>query len=474
MKLCPADKQLGAPIEIREQINMDSASRDFYEKLIRTNIDDERKVFFKSNERTNFLQTKKFIKDIEQLSHMSQGLPLAVVLAFHLCESTFKKISLDNGDAGDACILFDHLAYNLCRRMKTENQDFDPQFYLKHVEGNRNWWLGNNSERPVLYMLHCRDFLESWVRGSSSVQKFYEDILNNLRRYYQNMVDRLDTQLHDYHASLLISHILKVTIPNVERLSYMVGGQKLALDLLLFAGRHSYLNYTGIPCGRQVSKKFDKAADSLLLRILKDIREGNPNFRPVDAMEEILDEIETTDYSEYFSQSLKLLSSWMPDVEKAHARQYSEGLRARISHAHAAANRRLVTCLKDGTFPTTDILGKMMCGFIDEVAQLSEKLGGLLPAIEMVVVLGESSYTKKEGLGPLYGWDINAKFQCKREFDRRGDALLRTLLDKAKAEHRQVDERIGERIKTSIEYLKPYGITTYFPSSYDFISHSLG
>ncbi|KAI9643029.1 hypothetical protein NHQ30_008764 [Ciborinia camelliae] len=464
-----------APIKIQELINLDFASRDFYEKSIRAGIDEESNAFHNSNRSSNFSKLTEFIKDVEQLSHMSQGLPLAFGLAFYLCGSTFREDSKIVNASRYECFPFDCLAYNLCLRMKDENPYFDPKVYLTRVDEQRQW-VRPDSDGLVPHLLQCSDLLRSLVEGPSYIQLSYNNMLNNIRKAYEDGVNFLSTNPPGNAASVLSSHMLK-QIPHLQRLTYMAGGKKMAFDLVLFMGRHSHLNDPANSRGHQVTEEFNKAADSMLLKISKAIREEDPTFRPVNAMEILLEEIETIETTEYggcFPQSYKLFLSWMPEVEKAHVQHDYDDLRTKISNAHATIKRRLEVFVKDETRPTTDLLGKKMSGFIVDIDRLSKKMGGLIPAINLTIFLGECSYTNMEGLGPLYGWESKDKFHCKREFDPVGDDCLRALLERVRDEDISMDEVNYDRMERSIEYLKSYGITTYFPSSYNLLSQLCG
>ncbi|ESZ92579.1 hypothetical protein SBOR_7039 [Sclerotinia borealis F-4128] len=326
------------------------------------------------------------------------------------------------------------------------------------------------------HLQHSRDLLISLVEPSC-VRNFSEKISRDILLDYKNVATNAVTKAVDTTtsraseqvqtlASRMLSHI-----SSIERLVFMNEGKKWAFDLVLLAGRHSNLDHLKIDHDHQV---FDAAADNLLLQVAKAIKQEDPTFRPADAMEILIDEIETTGHSGYFPQSYKLFLSWMPDVESAHVQKHVDDLHARIADAHAAVQRRLIICINDHSSPTSDLLGRKMREYIDDVVRLSHKLGGLLPAIDLMLFLGECSYTKMKGLGPLYGWTAKGKFRCNREFDLIGDTQLEKLLDRADREDRQLDENIHERIKKSIDYLKPYGITTYFPSSYRAICRLLG
>ncbi|QSZ31572.1 hypothetical protein DSL72_001139 [Monilinia vaccinii-corymbosi] len=476
-----------APIKIQKLINMDPASRDFYQTSIRAWIDKEKAELCKAYElepsiTTNFSGTKKYLTDIERLSHMSQGLPIAFDLALYLCESSYVetkdgKIKITGRyNIGPS----DHLVRTLCLRMKNEDANFRPAVHLSRINGQRKFFA-EDSSGLVQHLLRARDLLVSWVEGPSAAHKIHDDTKRRILYDYGRIVLKLQSAIRSSHfgpagnANIpghLVSSVEK-SIPQVKRLLYMAGGKKLAFDLLLFAGRHSYIECNRNPLGRKITEGFDKVADSLLLQISKAIREEDPSFRPVDAMEMLHEEIETTRYFGYFPQSYELFSSWMPEVGKAHVQQDYDDLRTKIINAHAAVERRLEVFVKDGSRPTIDLLGRRMCGFIDDINKLSKKLGGLLPAIEIVLFLGECSYTKMEGLGPLYGWE-KGTFNCKREFDPLGDDCLEALLQQVQNANLLLNKGSYDRMQKSIEYLKPYGITTYFSLSYGLLGELVG
>ncbi|KAF5869266.1 uncharacterized protein Bfra_011074 [Botrytis fragariae] len=479
-----SERALGrAPVNIQKLINIDSASRNFYASSIRDWIDQEHNDFLeryrlKPDSRTNFKGTRKYLADIGRLSRMSRGLSLAFELALYLCEHSY--LAPDNGKiprtSRVSCGACDSLVHKLCLRMKKEYPNFEPKVHLSRINDQRKHFEVDD-DGLIPHLLRTGDLLVSWVEGPSAAQAIYDSTKELILTDYNHIVEKLQSAVARNHSSSarnsnvpghLVPSVEK-SLPQVKRLLSMAGGKGLAFDLLLFAGRHSYVECKKDPLGRKVTESFDQAADNLLVQISNAIKEEDPTFRPVDAMEMLIEEIETTGHIGYFPQSYKLFSSWMPEVGNSHARKDYDDLHAKIKNAHAAVERRLEIFVKDGSRPTVDLLGRKMLGFIDDINKLSMKLGGLLPAIEIALFLGECSYTKIEGLGPLYGWDSKSSFRCKRDFDTLGDNCLKELLQRVRDANLTLDKDYYGRLKESVDYLRPYGITTYFPLSFELL-----
>ncbi|KAM0134011.1 hypothetical protein ACHAP3_005727 [Botrytis cinerea] len=479
-----SERALGrAPMKIQRLINLDSASRNFYASSIRDWIDQEQNEFVerhavKPDTRTNFKGTRKYLADIGRLSRMSRGLSLAFELAFYLCENSY--LAPVNGKIPRVgrvtCGPCDSLLHKLCLRMKTEYPNFEPEVHFFRVNDQRKHFEVDD-DGLIPHLLRTRDLLLSWIEGPSAAQAIYDSTKEFILIDYNRIVEKLQSAAAKNHTgparnSNLSGHLVpsvEKSLPQVKRLLSMAGGKGLAFDLLLFAGRHSYVECRKDALGRKVTEDFDQAADTLLVQIANAIKEEDQAFRPVDAMEMLHEEIETTGHIGYFPQSYKLFSSWMPEVGKSHVQKDYDDLHAKIKNAHAAVERRLQVFVKDGSRPTVDLLGRKMLGFIDDVNKLSTKLNGLIPAIEIALFLGECSYTKMEGLGPLYGWESKSSFRCKRDFDSLGDDCLKALLQRVIDAKLSLDEDCCRRLKESVDYLKPYGITTYFPLSFELL-----
>ncbi|TGO35743.1 hypothetical protein BHYA_0147g00080 [Botrytis hyacinthi] len=479
-----SERALGrAPMKIQRLINMDSASRNFYASSIRDWIDQEHGNFLEQysqqpDSRINFKGTRKYLADIGRLSRMSRGLSLSFELALYLCEHSYlapENDKIPRPNRGD-CSPCDSLLHKLCLRMRDEYPNFEPEIHLSRINDQRKHFEADD-DGLVQHLLRTGDLLVSWVEGPSAAQAIYDSTKELILTDYNHIVEKLQSAVAKNHSSSarnsnvpghLVPSVEK-SLPQVKRLLSMAGGKGLAFDLLLFAGRHSYVERKKDPLGRRVTENFDQAADNLLVQISNTIREEDPTFRPADAMEMLIEEIETTGYIGYFPQSYKLFSSWMPEVGKSHARKDYDDLHAKIKSAHAAVERRLGIFVKDGSRPTVDLLGRKMVEFLDDINKLSMKLGGLFPAIEIALFLGECSYTKMEGLGPLYGWDSKSSFRCKRDFDPRGDDCLKELLQRVIDANLSLDMDYYGRLKKSVDYLRPYGITTYFPLSFELL-----
>jgi hypothetical protein len=126
-------------------------------------------------------------------------------------------------------------------------------------------------------------------------------------------------------------------VPQTRRLSLMSGtGLQLAPDLVLYLGRHSYLEPPYKFRNRSRSR-LDTAMDALLLEVATAIKEMQPDFRPqreADALRCEIEFLAETEVQTYFTKSFNLLSCLLPEPSKAYAEEVQNEIMARISKAH--------------------------------------------------------------------------------------------------------------------------------------------
>jgi hypothetical protein len=89
------------------------------------------------------------------------------------------------------------------------------------------------------------------------------------------------------------------------------------------------------------------------------------------------------------------------------------------SRRHTKYEKRLVIYSLDQKSPTPDWLEDKRVESSEDVRALGQKVEGVLPAIDLLIHLGECSYPRKELCGPLYGWSMKENMsRC--EFDKEG------------------------------------------------------
>jgi hypothetical protein len=107
-----------------------------------------------------------------------------------------------------------------------------------------------------------------------------------------------------------------------------------------------------------------------------------------------------------------------------------------------------------------------MMTFRSDIQALSQVPQGLGLAINLMLYLGECSFSRLDDLGPNYGWKPAEKV-IPRKWDSVADILLVGLIKEAHRED-QTFTPVSKvvRLKESIDYLANYKINTYFPRSY--------
>jgi hypothetical protein len=108
-----------------------------------------------------------------------------------------------------------------------------------------------------------------------------------------------------------------------------------------------------------------------------------------------------------------------------------------------------------------------MMTFRSDIKALSQVPQGLELAIDLMLYLGECSFSRLDDFGPNYGWNPTEKV-IPRMWDSVADIFLVGLIKDARRED-QTFTPVAEvaRFKISIDYLADYKINTYFPRSYE-------
>jgi hypothetical protein len=104
------------------------------------------------------------------------------------------------------------------------------------------------------------------------------------------------------------------------------------------------------------------------------------------------------------------------------------------------------------------------CSDIKALSQVPQRLGLV---IDLMLYLGECSFSRLDDFRPNYGWNPAEKV-IPRMRDSVADILLVWLIKEARREYRTFTPVVEvARSKKSIDYLAGYKINTYFPRSYE-------
>ena len=90
------------------------------------------------------------------------------------------------------------------------------------------------------------------------------------------------------------------------------------------------------------------------------------------------------------------MASWVPTTAKAYAKEAHNEIKANIDKTHAAVEKRYANFNYDSKRPTADWLSRDMKAFLPAIEDLSNKPEGVMSAIDLLIYLGEKSYTKME------------------------------------------------------------------------------
>jgi len=404
--------------------------------------------------------------EIEQLAEMPEGLERAFNLILFLGEKSY-----DQDDTRDFYSYrpsdkpADALLLKLAKRMKKKYPTFMPTTVVALLQSKIEQLKAKGVKT---YFPNSYDLMWSWVGGLEAVREFHDDLKSEISSTYENILAEKGKRYErDYHS---IGERMEDYVPRIQRLGRMAStGSELAFDLVLYLGRHSYLespdNY-GSPSNRPL----DMEMDNLLMQLATAIKEDDPDFKPKYAVDSLRYEIEflaENDIHSYFPKSFKLLSSWLPEAAKAYAGEIRDEIKGKISKAHRILEKRLEIYRLDQKRPTADWLGAKMLEFLGDIKKLSKMVEGLLPAIDLVVYLGECSYPRKETCEPAYGWSTEEYSEKRCYFELKIDTLLMELIERARMEDENFKpiKQIAS-LRESVDYLAGYKIRSYFPRSY--------
>jgi hypothetical protein len=330
---------LEAPQSIRNDVANHPGAAKILDSAIRSWIKatyDETKEGYCQGEGLSEIMVK-YIPEIERLSQMSGGLELAFHLVSFLGRHSYDpKDKYQRQRSSDEAS--DKLLLNISKRIRKNDPSFLPKEVMKDLFGQ----ITKLTELMTTthYFESSFSMMSSWTQGPEYVQKVHDKIKAEISIAYAKILEGDGESKRDYDERNLFSKSMKPFVPRIRKVGNMSpGGAKLAFDLVLFLGRHTYKE---IPESwrPEALTRLDENLDSTLLELAVGAREQDPTFKPVKAVEALRCEI--TFLAEYhidfyFPKAFKLLSSWMPDVAQTYALEFFNNIKTKIDQAHRLA-----------------------------------------------------------------------------------------------------------------------------------------
>lgn len=171
--------------------------------------------------------------------------------------------------------------------------------------------------------------------------------------------------------------------------------------------------------------------DELLLDLARKLKVADGSFGPADVVERLKEEMDYLakyNIDTYFPKSFKLLATWVPITAKGFVSETHDNIKADIDKANAAEEKRCARYHFDSKRPPADWLSREMKTFLPAIEDLNNKPEGLLSAIDLLIYLGEKSYTKMDIWDDIPG----PKNPGPRDGDAPVDQLLVGLLRRAR------------------------------------------
>jgi hypothetical protein len=335
---------LEAPQSIRDEFANHPGAAKILNSAIRSWIKaayDEAKEGYCQGEDLSEVMVK-YIPEIERLSQMSGELELAFHLVLFLGRHSYDpKDKYQRQRPSDEAS--DKLLLNISKRIRKN----DPSFLPKEAK-DLSEQIAKLTELMTTthYFESSFAMMSSWTQGPEYVQKFHDEIKAEISIAYAKILDGDGESKRDYNERNPFSKSMKPFVPRIRKVDNMSpGGAKLAFDLVLFLGRHTYKE---IPESwwPEALTRLNDYLDSTLLELAVEAREQDPTFKPIKSVEALRCEIAfLVEYhiDSYFSKAFKLLSSWMPDIAQTYALEFFNNIKTKIDQAHRLAMGRLDT-----------------------------------------------------------------------------------------------------------------------------------
>ncbi len=426
------------------------------------------------------------IPDIDHLSQMPDGSMLAFKFAMRLVPIIFEMIKnpeelkcfaippiyhppLRSCDSQIKALV--KLLLRSASRVKRQDNTFFPKDeydiikkQTKELEGICQWfpafrrlcWLWG---RDLQYVRDQARLVEDDIRS------MYKSIRNIEKEDQNGYLDHSFSSEEDTE-DLFLSKKLMNLLPLIEDVGNMgSAGLHLALDLVMFFGRHTYTENPHQGSSNEY-RPSDSKADDLFVELAKLIKEEDPGFAPLaifQALRYERDFLATANIDSYFPKAMTLLATWMPKAATSCAEeQYNEVLK-KVKTEYRKVRIVLNQYTADKKKPRFHILGHRLKPTLSDIRNLGKFPRGLPYAINLVLDLGSFSYP--DAGGPQYGWQVK-EHKIRRVMDADADALLLGLIRRARKEEEYYNfKSLIIRIQNGMKEMN--GGHTFSPKSYD-------
>lgn len=474
-----------------------------------------------------------YVCEVDRLSHMPGGLKLAFELVLYLGKKSYfvhegRQLPTGRGDyifspskrKVDGPL--DDLLFEILTKPRAEDENFLPVDAFWEVDKTRRLFSLNDKEgfhdgtkNTTLFVHKAADdrpfsendtffqksysLMWSYLEGPVSVVEYYTETKNGILEAYEAIEDEV-TQWKRKDgfecSSYRLSTKMKEHVQAVRRLGYMAGGERRAFELAFELGQATFTNLSSMFGGYNY-RPSDPLVDDLLVEMAKLVMKEDPDFDPTDmkaAMDQDITYLEDCGICTYLPRSHKLLSSYMPGAKEKEKTAKIEFMAsspdARVVKTCYDQSKQLVMTKSRNMAikleklinwpisPSCDWVSEGILQLKPEVEELGKKPQGLIPAIQLILLLGKYSYTALPLGGPTLGRGLipytNQRSQPQQEIHpRRSDSeldnLLLKLLEQAKSNNQLADLDLNKEVaslEAQIEYLAEFDIKGHFEQSH--------
>jgi hypothetical protein len=169
---------------------------------------------------------------------MSRGLELAFHLVLFLGRHSYDpkdkyQRQRPSGEASDKPLL------NTSKRIRKN----DPSFLPKEVMKDLSEQIAKLTEPMTTthYFESSFAMMSSWTQGPEYVQKVHDEIKAEISIAYAKILEGDGESKRDYDKRIPFGKSMKPFVPRISKVGNMLPrGAKLAFDLVIFLGRHTY------------------------------------------------------------------------------------------------------------------------------------------------------------------------------------------------------------------------------------------
>ena len=281
----------------------------------------------------------EFIPHVRRLSSLSAvGLRLAFDLVIYLGQQSYG--TLESGGRGKPDRPSDPQADDLLVEIASRIQEEDPGFApVNEVAEIKRRHRKLKKHAVHTFFPKALDLMFAWLPGAAT--EFHDDLKKRLVKGHQETETRLfsNRNLQIQRAtSDWFSNQVADFIPGIRRLSEIPGGLSMAFGLLVIAGNFSYLKddrldpfygWGPVPPEWWSGRKSDTMADDLMVEMIERIQVEHPNFRPMAEIGQLQHGakfLSLHNIDSFFSKSLPLMASWIPETANPNAISNHKGL----------------------------------------------------------------------------------------------------------------------------------------------------